>query len=67
MKALRVMFRLGLLFGFGIEILGLPARAQTTSPAWVPIAGTGPDGLCTKDNTELPVSQGDRAATWHAR
>ena len=32
MKALRVVFRLGLLIGLGIEIPGLPATAQTTSP-----------------------------------
>jgi len=32
MKSLRVMFRLGLLIGLGIEIPGLPATAQTTSP-----------------------------------
>ena len=32
MKALRVVFRLGLLIGLGIEIPGLPTTAQTTSP-----------------------------------
>ncbi len=32
MKALHVVFRLGLLIGLGIEITGLPATAQTTSP-----------------------------------
>jgi hypothetical protein len=32
MKALRVVFRLGLLIGFGIGIPVLPATAQTTSP-----------------------------------
>jgi len=32
MKALRVVFRLGLLIGLGLEIPGLPTTAQTTSP-----------------------------------
>ena len=32
MKALRVLFRLGLLVGLGTEIPGLPTTAQTTSP-----------------------------------
>jgi len=32
MKVLRVVFRLGLLIGIAIEILGLPTPAQTTSP-----------------------------------
>jgi len=32
MKALRVVFRLGLLIGLGIEIPGLSTTAQTTSP-----------------------------------
>ena len=32
MKALRIVFRLGLLIGFGIAIPGSPATAQTTSP-----------------------------------
>ncbi len=32
MKALRVLFRLGLLIGLGIQIPGLPTTAQTTSP-----------------------------------
>ncbi|MGA2702455.1 MAG: CHAT domain-containing protein [Isosphaeraceae bacterium] len=32
MKALHVVFRLGLLIGLGIEIPGLPATAQTTVP-----------------------------------
>jgi tetratricopeptide (TPR) repeat protein len=32
MKALRVLFRLGLLIGLVIEITGLPATAQTTPP-----------------------------------
>jgi len=32
MKALRVAFRLVLLIGFGIAILGSPTTAQTTSP-----------------------------------
>ena len=32
MKALRVVFRLGLLIGLGPEIAGLPAIAQTTVP-----------------------------------
>ncbi|MGO9470698.1 MAG: tetratricopeptide repeat protein [Isosphaeraceae bacterium] len=32
MKALRVMFRLGLLIGFGVTMLGVPNAAQTTSP-----------------------------------
>ena len=32
MKALRIVIRLGLLIGMGIEILDLPAAAQTTPP-----------------------------------
>ena len=32
MKALRIVFRLGLLIGLGIEIPGPPTTAQTTSP-----------------------------------
>jgi len=32
MKALRIVFRLGLLIGLGIEIPGLPATAQTAIP-----------------------------------
>jgi len=32
MKALRVMFRLGLLIGLAIEISGLTTTAQTTFP-----------------------------------
>ncbi len=32
MKALRIVFRLGLLIGLGIAIPGLPTTAQTTSP-----------------------------------
>jgi len=32
MKALRVVFRLGLLIGLGIQIPGLPTSAQTASP-----------------------------------
>jgi len=36
MKALRVVFRLGLLIGFGIAIPGLPTTAQTTSPKEAP-------------------------------
>ncbi len=32
MKALRIVFRFGLLIGFGIGIPGLPTTAQTTSP-----------------------------------
>jgi tetratricopeptide (TPR) repeat protein len=40
-KALRVAFRLGLLFGLGIEILALPATAQTTSPKEAPPPAPG--------------------------
>ncbi len=32
MSSLRVAFRLGLLIGFGIELSGRPATAQTTAP-----------------------------------
>ena len=32
MNALRIVFRLGLLIGLGIEIPGLPTTAQTTPP-----------------------------------
>ena len=32
MKALRIVFRLGLVIGLGIAIPGLPTTAQTTSP-----------------------------------
>ena len=32
MKALRVVFRLGLLIGLVVEILGSPTTAQTTTP-----------------------------------
>src|SRR5262245_59308179 len=42
MKALGAVFRLGLLLGFGIEILCLATAAQTTSPkeAQPPAAGS---------------------------
>ena len=41
MKALRVVFRFGLLIGLGIAVPGSPAIAQTTSPkqAAAPSAG----------------------------
>ncbi len=41
MKALQVVFRLGLLIGLGIEIPALPVTAQTTSPKEARPPGTG--------------------------
>jgi len=49
MKALRVVFRLGLLIGLVIEFPGLPTTAQTTSPKEVQPAAPGSRKLTGDD------------------
>jgi tetratricopeptide (TPR) repeat protein len=69
MKALRVVFRLGLLIGLGIEIPGLPTSAQTTSPkeAQPPAPGlrklTGDDARRAEE-LEKAIEAAEKANRW---
>ncbi len=49
MKALRIVFRLGLLIGFGIAIPGSPTTAHTTSPKKAPPQSQGSRRLTGDD------------------
>ncbi len=49
MKVLRIVFRLALLIGLGIEITGLPSAAQTTTPKEAQIPAPGSRNLTGQD------------------
>jgi len=69
MKALRVVFRLGLLIGLGIEIVGLFATAQTTSrkeaqPPTLGLRKLGGDNARRAEELDKAIDAAVKADRW---
>ncbi|MGO9465961.1 MAG: tetratricopeptide repeat protein [Isosphaeraceae bacterium] len=69
MKALRVLFRLGLMIGFGLAMPGTPTTAQTTSPKEAQPAASGLRKLTGEDEKRAKqldeqIDQATKADRW---